>query len=70
MGSNYWQINYDTKYTLNNWIERLGLYCHDSYAIGLFGTAYFFGFTIGCFVFPPLGDIYGRKIFILIGCAS
>lgn len=44
------------------------MHCSSSFEIGLFGTSYFAGLLVASFIFPPLGDIYGRKIFVVIAC--
>ena len=46
----------------------LNLYCSSSFEIGLFGSLFFFGYLSSCLVFPPMADIYGRKIFVIIVC--
>lgn len=61
-------IDWSNKYSLKNWIRSLGLYCSSSFEIGLYGSLFFFGYLSSCLVFPPMADIYGRKIFVIIVC--
>ena len=65
-----WEVDWTSKYSLDNWIISLDLHCYDSYAIGMFGTLFFGGYLLSCAVFPPLADKYGRKIFIIISSVS
>ena len=39
----------------------------DSLVIGFFGSYEFFGQLVACLVFPPLADLFGRRIFTYIG---
>jgi MFS family permease len=53
---------------VRNWITRLNLDCQaDSLIISLFGSYEFFGQLVACIVFPPLADLFGRRIFTFIG---
>jgi MFS family permease len=61
-------IDWTNKYSLKNWIITLDLYCGSSFEIGLFGSLFFLGYLCSCLVFPPMADIYGRKIFVIIVC--
>ena len=54
-------INWDSVYSLHNWIEPLNLACASDFEIGLFGSLYFVGFAVGAFSVVRLGDVYGRK---------
>ncbi|CDW89023.1 solute carrier family 22 member 4 [Stylonychia lemnae] len=62
-----WKINFDTATSLTNWIDRLKLQCADSYMLGLFGSVEFLGQLAGSFVFPPMADKFGRRIFTVAG---
>ena len=54
--------------SLRNWITRLNLDCSgDTLVISLFGSYEFFGQLVACLVFPPLADLFGRRIFTYIG---
>ena len=55
------RVDWDSIYSLRNWIEPLVLYCISSFKMGLFGSIYFAGFAFGCLTVVRLGDIYGRK---------
>jgi len=58
-------IDWQDKYSLHNWITKLGLMCSSSFEIGFFGSCFFLGYISSCLVFPPLADKYGRKKFII-----
>ena len=49
-----------------NLIRRLQLECSSASQIGLIGSIYFIGWTVGALVIPSLSDRYGRKLMILI----
>ena len=55
------RVDWDSIYSLRNWIEPLDLYCISSFKMGLFGSLYFAGFAFGCLTVVRLGDVYGRK---------
>ncbi|CDW77336.1 organic cation [Stylonychia lemnae] len=61
------EIDWNSPYSLRNWIMKLGLECSETYVIGLFGTLEFLGQLFACFVYPPLADYCGRRIFTFIG---
>jgi MFS family permease len=42
------------------------MHCSGSFEIGFFGAAYFAGLLVASFIFPPMGDIYGRRVFVLV----
>lgn len=52
---------------MRNWIIKLGLECSEVYVIGLFGTLEFLGQLFACFVYPPLADYCGRRVFTFLG---
>jgi MFS family permease len=61
-------IDWTNQYSLRNWITRLNLDCRgDSLVIGFFGSYEFFGQLVACIIFPPLADLFGRRIFTFIG---
>ena len=62
-----YEIDWNSTYSLKNWIGKLGLECSETYVIGLFGTLEFLGQLFACFVYPPLADYCGRRIFTFIG---
>lgn len=43
--------------------------CATPYHIGLIGSSYFLGYTLGSIVFAPLADTIGRKKVIALGAA-
>ena len=61
------EVDWSASESLSNWIYRLNLECSETYKIGLFGTFEFCGQFFACFIFPPLSDIYGRRLFTYIG---
>lgn len=63
-----WNIDWTSRYSLNNWISTLNMHCSSSFEIGVFGSLFFAGFLFSCAVFPPLSDKYGRKIFVIGVC--
>lgn len=62
------QVDWNDPLSLRNWITRLNLDCSgDALIISLFGSYEFFGQLVACLVFPPLADLFGRKLFTFIG---
>jgi MFS family permease len=55
-----WSVDYDSIFTLDNWIIQLDLYCIPLFQIGLIGSILCFGAALACLVIPHLGDKYGR----------
>lgn len=55
------RINTTSTHTLDNWVDRLDLVCQPAWKIGLIGSMYLFGWSIGCLFVPRFGDVYGRK---------
>lgn len=64
-----WQVDWDNKYSIHNWIEQLDIYCIDSKYIGYIGAYTFAGAAMGCLFLPLLGDWYGRWHIYMITCA-
>ena len=56
-------IDWNSKFSLINWIDRLNLHFMDSYVLGLFGTLFFTGYLLSLFA-NPLADVFGRRIYI------
>lgn len=65
---NKWEVDYSSRFSLNNWLSLLDMHCSSSLEIGLFGTLFFAGYLVSCAVFPPMADKYGRKIFTIAVC--
>lgn len=59
-----WLIDTESIYTVKNWITNLNMYCASSFEIGFFGSCFFVGMMVASLVFPPLADIYGKKIIV------
>jgi MFS family permease len=55
------RIDESSIYTLDNWVDRLDLTCKSSTSIGLIGSMYLFGWSLGCLFIPRFGDLYGRR---------
>ena len=51
-------------YSLDNWVERMGLLCRPSWQIGLIGAAYFTGWTLTTLWLPQRADVHGRIKYI------
>jgi len=49
------------KYTLENWVDDLGLMCREEWEVGTLGSACFAGMFIGALTLSPISDLYGRK---------
>ena len=64
-----WRIDWNSPYTLKNWVTELNLVClpvnneneveikHDTSYIG---SSYFLGMVVSIIIFPRLSEIYGR----------
>ena len=74
------RIDYSQDISLEIWMESLDLYCKlislikccigtPKYLIGLIGSMFFVGWTVGCIALPRLADLYGRKWFFIISIA-
>ena len=63
-----WEIDWTSRYSLNNWINILDMHCASSLDIGIFGSLFFAGYLVSCAIFPPMADKYGRKIFVIGVC--
>lgn len=62
------QVDWSNEYSLRNWITRLNLDCSgDALIVGFFGSYEFIGQLVACIIFPPLADLYGRRIFTFLG---
>ena len=55
------RVNWDSPYSLNNWVQQLNLECTDSYKIGLLGSLGFVGWVVALLFVPRLADRFGRK---------
>lgn len=60
-------MDYSKEETLENWIQKLDLYCATDYTMGLFGSMFFAGAFIGSFILPRLADLFGRRPIYLGG---
>jgi MFS family permease len=62
-----YKVDEESKNSIWNWMTQFNLYCEeDEYAVGIFGSTFFFGFLIGAAILLRLADIYGRKTMGLI----
>ena len=55
-----YRVDWDSKFSLNNWVGTLDLVCRSRAEIGMFGSYYFAGWALLVLVVPPLSDKYGR----------
>lgn len=62
-----WEVDFSKEESLENWTQKLNLYCTPSYQLGLFGSMFFFGAFIGSFILPRLADLLGRRPIYLFG---
>ncbi|CDW72064.1 organic cation [Stylonychia lemnae] len=62
-----WRIDYSKIETLNNWVQKLNLFCISDNQLGLIGSSFFIGAFIGSLIIPRLADVYGRKRPYLFG---
>lgn len=65
-----WKIDYDSIYTLKNWITDLEIYCATPFELGFFGSCFFIGMMVASFIFPPIAEIYGKKIVVNVANAA
>ena len=61
------EIDWNSPYSIHNWVEQMNLIDTPKSIIGLIGSAFFLGWVIGLFFVPRLGDLYGRK-YPMIAC--
>ena len=61
------RINWDSRFSLQNWIEQLGAACAPRSAIGALGSSYFFGWVVSLIFVSRFADKYGRRIIFLAG---
>eukprot|EP00347_Sterkiella_histriomuscorum_P021446 403333947 len=62
-----WRIDWENQESLDNFVQKFGLYCNADVQIGLFGSIFLLGIVFGSVTLTRLGDIYGRKPVFLIG---
>ena len=55
-----WYVDYTDSMSYHNWMTDLELYWNSSFMIGLFGSAFFIGFTTSGIILKQT-DKYGRK---------
>jgi MFS family permease len=55
-----YRVDWDSKFSLNNWVQSLDMICFSGTEIGMLGSLYFLGWAILVLVVPPLSDKYGR----------
>ena len=61
-------INWNHKYSLDNWVKRFNLYCAPSIELGIVGSLFFVGYISTCLFIPQFADRYGRKVFVIGVC--
>lgn len=62
-------IDWSSTTSLHNWVEKFDLVCVDAWKIGLIGSMYPFGWSLGCLFVPRLGDVLGRRLPFLVSVA-
>ena len=62
------RVDYDSPYSLHNWVEQLDIYCTGGFELGILGAVYYLGFLVGNAIFVTPSDVYGRKWFVFAGC--
>jgi hypothetical protein len=55
------EVDYDYKTSLHNWVEPLNLYCTPGFKLALLGSMYFAGWATTILVIPLMADKTGRK---------
>ena len=58
---NYY-IDWDSRESLHNWVETLGLMCESTFTINYIYHAYYFGGIFGSLLIARIPDLYGRKV--------
>ena len=51
----------DSKFSLNNWNQQVGLWCTTHAYVGLIGSFSFAGSAVACVCLPYLADLIGRR---------
>ena len=64
-----WKVDPHAIDDMNNWVNKLDLYCTGSFEMSLIGSMFLVCTFSGSFVLPRAADIYGRKLLFLIGLA-
>ena len=65
------KVDWESTRSLHNWVERLDLVCEPGWKIGLIGSMYLMGWSLGCLFIPRLGDTKGRRWpFLITSVAS
>jgi len=61
-----WHIDWESPYSLNNWMTHFELYCSGKMVISGAPMSCFLGFAVGVLLLPSLSDRYGRKKYFLL----
>ena len=61
-----YKVNWDSTYSLFNWVEEYDLHCAGKSTFGMFGSMYFLGVVIFSMITPPLADKIGRKKVLVV----
>lgn len=60
-----YSINWDSEYSLHNWMTDLDLICAEPYLIGMLGAVSFMAFSIGSILITKVIDIHGRRLTLI-----
>jgi len=55
------KVDWESTKSLHNWVDRLNLTCEPGWKIGLMGSMFLLGWSLGCLFIPRLGDTMGRR---------
>ena len=65
-----YDTNWDSIYSIHNWIEKLDMMCAPKWKIGMIGSMYFLGWFITLPWLPRLSDKYSRKKIVYLGMVA
>ena len=61
-----WEVDWDNKYSLHNWMTKYELHCENSFMISGPGLTLLFGFALGVIILPKWSEPKGRKNYFLM----
>ena len=60
-----YRVDWNSIYSIDNWVTSMNLECAPEYQIGLFGSLYFIGYLLGSALLTRYADVKGRKWILL-----